>query len=84
MVCITRWWAGVNKAHYTEKCLGDELTPLSFTHPTSRVHAVLGGSLESHLRDCDTDDPAGIAVSLHDLNEARVYPDLGRMKPPMN
>ncbi len=40
----TRWWAGVDNAHYTDKCSGVESDPLNAVNPTSRVHAVLGGS----------------------------------------
>ena len=47
-----RWWAGVDKVYYTEKCLDLETTPFYDTNPTSlspviaegrgRVQAVLG------------------------------------------
>ena len=41
-VCVTRWWTGVDNAHYTEKCLGVESASLIAANPTSRVHALLG------------------------------------------
>ncbi len=44
-VCVTRWWAGVDNAYYTEKCLGVDSALLSAQTPTSRVHAVLGSAL---------------------------------------
>jgi hypothetical protein len=33
----TRWWVGMDNAHYTEKCLGVELAPLNAENPTSRA-----------------------------------------------
>jgi hypothetical protein len=42
-VSVTRWWAGVDNAHYIEKCPGEESSPFSGTNPTTRVHALLGG-----------------------------------------
>jgi hypothetical protein len=40
-VCVTRWWVGVDSAHYIEKCLGIDSAPLNAANPTSRVHALL-------------------------------------------
>lgn len=41
-VSVTRWWAGVDETHYTEKCSGVEKALFRAANPTSRVHAVLG------------------------------------------
>jgi hypothetical protein len=43
-VGVTCWWAGVDEAHCTGKFSGVESSHLVRTHPTSQVHAVLGGS----------------------------------------
>jgi hypothetical protein len=42
-VYVTRWWAGVDNAHYTEKCPGVDSTSLNAANPTSRVHVLLDG-----------------------------------------